>query len=87
IPRPRNSFIIFRTEFARLHTPRTSRSRRGAVKALGRSVSGKAADAWRLLPPEKKQIYQQLAELEKDQHARDYPNYQYRPRRRETAAP
>ncbi|KAJ7781869.1 high mobility group box domain-containing protein, partial [Mycena maculata] len=82
IPRPKNSFIIFRTEFARLHrNPRGSRSKTD-VKVLGRTVSGKAADAWRELPPEQKQRYQRLAELEKEQHAREHPDYQYRPRRR-----
>ncbi|KAJ7117704.1 hypothetical protein C8R44DRAFT_540725, partial [Mycena epipterygia] len=81
IPRPKNSFIIFRTEFARLHTPKANRTRRGDGKAqpVSRSVSGKASDAWNLLRPEEKQIYQRLAELEKEKHARKYPNYQYRP--------
>ncbi|KAJ7140266.1 hypothetical protein C8R43DRAFT_594107 [Mycena crocata] len=84
IPRPKNPFIIFRTEFARLHhNPRGSRPRRVGVKVLGRTVSGKAADAWRMLSPAERQRYQHLAELEKEKHARDYPNYQYRPKRRE----
>ncbi|KAJ7696441.1 hypothetical protein B0H17DRAFT_884994, partial [Mycena rosella] len=82
IPRPKNAFIIFRTEFARLrlHNAQGSpRSRRGVPQPVGRTVSGKAADVWHSLPPEEKQRYQRLAELEKEQHARDHPTYQYRP--------
>ncbi|KAJ6565983.1 high mobility group box domain-containing protein, partial [Mycena sp. CBHHK59/15] len=88
IPRPPNAFIVFRTEFAHLHhNPQVSRSRRGnGAKVLGRTVSGKAADAWRLLSPEEKQHYVRLADLEKEKHARKHPNYQYRPKRRENAA-
>ncbi|KAF7356407.1 HMG box domain-containing protein [Mycena venus] len=89
IPRPPNSFIIFRTEYTRLHhNPKGTRSRRDAlrddVKAIA-SVSRKAGDAWRLLPPEEKQRYQHLAELAKEQHARAHPNYQYRPQRHKTS--
>ncbi|KAJ6581817.1 hypothetical protein B0H19DRAFT_1061322 [Mycena capillaripes] len=81
IPRPPNSFIIFRTEFSQRHkNARGSRARRD-VKEIGVTVSRKAADAWRKLSPEEKQPYQRRAELAKEQHARDYPNYQYRPRR------
>ncbi|KAJ7491910.1 high mobility group box domain-containing protein, partial [Mycena latifolia] len=81
IRRPKNPFIIFRSEFARLH--HNPRSRRGGVNPTpGRSVSRKAGDAWRLLSPKEKAHYQHLAELEKEQHARDHPNYQYRPQRR-----
>ncbi|KAJ7509885.1 hypothetical protein B0H11DRAFT_1901250 [Mycena galericulata] len=84
IPRPRNSFIIFRTEFARLHhNPRGTRPRRTSIKTLGRTVSREAGDAWRALPPHEKQKYQRLAELEKERHAILYPDYQYRPKRRE----
>ncbi|KAJ7504175.1 hypothetical protein B0H11DRAFT_1645005, partial [Mycena galericulata] len=80
IPRPRNSFIIFRTEFARLHhNPRGTRPRRTSIKTLGRTVSREAGDAWRALPPHEKHKYQRLAELEKERHAILYPDYQYRP--------
>ncbi|KAJ7019813.1 hypothetical protein C8F04DRAFT_878235, partial [Mycena alexandri] len=78
-PRPPNSFIIFRTEYARLHRNHKSRARRDSIKDLTRTLSGKAADAWRELPPKQKQHYQHLAELAKEKHALEFPNYQYRP--------
>ncbi|KAF7309865.1 HMG box domain-containing protein [Mycena indigotica] len=82
-PRPRNAFIIFRTEFARLHhSPETSKQRRIQNKSSGRTVSGKAADAWNKLSERDRAHYNRLAEIEKEEHARRYPNYQYRPRRR-----
>ncbi|KAJ6519071.1 hypothetical protein C8R45DRAFT_1065874 [Mycena sanguinolenta] len=85
IPRPPNAFIIFRTEYARLHyTPKGARSRRDVSKSLqsGATVSRKAGDAWHLLPPDQKLYYHQLAVQAKKKHAQDYPGYQYRPRRR-----
>ncbi|KAJ7231874.1 hypothetical protein B0H12DRAFT_995525, partial [Mycena haematopus] len=87
IPRPPNAFIIFRTEYARLHyIPKGTKSRRDVKKPmhLGASVSRKAGDAWHLLPPEQKLHYYQLAVQAKKKHGQDYPNYQYRPRRRKT---
>ncbi|KAK7025077.1 HMG box domain-containing protein [Favolaschia claudopus] len=77
IPRPPNSFIIFRAEYTRLH--KKPGARRGDTAVVG--LSRKAADAWHLLPPEEKQRYQQLAEIAKEKHSRAYPNYQYRPQR------
>ncbi|KAJ7625509.1 hypothetical protein FB45DRAFT_921608 [Roridomyces roridus] len=85
IPRPPNPFIIFRTHFARkYHNPQRNRPRRPST--LGRTVSGKAADAWRELPAPEKEKYRQLAEAAKRQHAIDYPDYQYRPQRRTNQA-
>ncbi|KAJ7251420.1 hypothetical protein C8J57DRAFT_987008, partial [Mycena rebaudengoi] len=84
-PRPKNAFIIFRVEFTRLHhSPHHSRARaarRGETKAEGRAVtvSRKAADAWRQLSSSDRKYYQRLAEHEKARHARQYPNYLYRP--------
>ncbi|KAJ6527260.1 hypothetical protein DFH09DRAFT_827249, partial [Mycena vulgaris] len=83
IPRPKNSFMIFRCEFTRLHhNPQGSRSRRNGLRECYRSVSGRASDAWHSLTPLEKQHYQHLADLEKAQHALDYPHYRYRPKRR-----
>ncbi|KAJ7180872.1 hypothetical protein C8R46DRAFT_827606, partial [Mycena filopes] len=81
IPRPPNSFIIFRTEFARLHRNRNRgpRVRRDSIKDLTRTVSAKAGDAWRQLSPAEKLHYKRLADIAKEKHAIEYPNYQYRP--------
>jgi hypothetical protein len=87
IPRPQNSFFIFRTEFSRLYrNSRDKKSRREDSKTTGLPFSRMAGEAWRMLPPEEKRRYHHLAELAKEQHARDYPNYQYRPKRSERAA-
>ncbi|KAJ7656280.1 hypothetical protein DFH06DRAFT_1199116 [Mycena polygramma] len=86
IPRPPNAFIIFRAEFSQLHK-RGGKSRRDDLKSIGVSLSRKASDAWWQLSPKEKQRYQRLAEEAKEQHALDYPNYQYRPKRGDGSLP
>ncbi|KAJ6514920.1 hypothetical protein C8R47DRAFT_1190170 [Mycena vitilis] len=86
IPRPPNAFIIFRAEFSQLHK-RGGKSRRDDLKSIGVSLSRKASDAWWQLSPKEKQRYQRLAEEAKEQHALDYPNYQYRPKRGDGSQP
>ncbi|KAJ7066484.1 hypothetical protein C8F01DRAFT_1123433 [Mycena amicta] len=86
-PRPRNQFILFRLDYVHQHhSLHTSKQRRGANKSLGRTVSGRAAEAWSKLGATERARYAHLAELEKEQHARKYPGYQYRPRRKQPAA-
>ncbi|KAF9023797.1 high mobility group box, partial [Hymenopellis radicata] len=70
IPRPPNSFILFRQEYARLHTnPKTFQS----------NVSKNAGEAWRALSAKDKQHYKDLAAVQKEKHMAKYPDYRFRP--------
>ncbi|KAI0312113.1 high mobility group box domain-containing protein, partial [Amylostereum chailletii] len=77
IKRPRNSFIIFRCDYVRDHSG-TALTGSDKYKRL----SKRAADAWRKLPRAKKAEYVQLSAKEKEEHARLYPDYIYRPNKR-----
>ncbi|EPQ58708.1 hypothetical protein GLOTRDRAFT_127199 [Gloeophyllum trabeum ATCC 11539] len=80
IPRPRNEFIIFRCEYARAHAAH------GAAPITTKSLSLRAAEAWRRLPPPRRAHYRALAAREKEEHERKYPDYRYRPDRKRQAA-
>lgn len=79
IPRPRNAFIIFRCEFARLH----ARYAPGEPNQLitDKTLSKRAGDAWKLLPAAQKVVYKKRAEEEREEHARQYPTYRFNPAR------
>ncbi|KAG0377175.1 Transcription factor Sox-2 [Mortierella sp. AD032] len=73
IPRPANSFLIYRKEhavkYSGLIAPRLS-----AILAV----------AWKNEPPERVQYYAELAEKEKEKHALKYPDYKFTPVKRGT---
>ncbi|KAK0440275.1 hypothetical protein EV421DRAFT_1737347 [Armillaria borealis] len=73
IPRPSNAYIIFRSEFVALHKESLSKTQQKASKLAGA--------AWRQLPKEIKDHYKGLAKERKEEHARAYPGYKYKPRR------
>ncbi len=95
IPRPRNSFIIFRTDFVAKHKKEAEAagvSTAAAVAASSkgqpvaddedgdvRSLSKQASEVWNRMSEAEKAPWQERAELEKRDHARKYPNYRYRP--------
>ncbi|KAK0475786.1 high mobility group box domain-containing protein, partial [Armillaria novae-zelandiae] len=72
IPRPSNAYIIFRSEFVALHKETLSKTQQTASKLAGA--------AWRQLPKEVQIHYKGLAKEGKEQHARAYPGYKYKPR-------
>ncbi|KAJ7165315.1 high mobility group box domain-containing protein, partial [Mycena filopes] len=68
IPRPRNSFFCFRSEFFK------------SVKSQGlhqRVVSRSAAEAWRKMNEVERQPYLVMADAEKARHGVLYPGYRY----------
>ncbi|KAF8903217.1 hypothetical protein CPB85DRAFT_1438453 [Mucidula mucida] len=73
-PRPPNSFILFRQEYARLYA---------GSKTLQSNVSKSAGEAWRALSDEDKQYYKALAAVEKEKHAKKYSDYRFRPQKKE----
>jgi hypothetical protein len=75
IPRPRNAFIIFRTQFSSRY--RTSRDvKRGSANA---HISIAAGEYWRELGVEGQRKFKIQAEIEKAEHRKQYPNYHYTP--------
>lgn len=73
VPRPRNAFILFRSDYVSREQP----SGEGQQNELSK-LAGKA---WKNLPEEEKRPYIEMAAAEKRQHAIDYPNYVYTPGR------
>ncbi|KAF9177459.1 Casanova [Haplosporangium sp. Z 767] len=73
IPRPPNSFLIYRKEHATRYA--------GLVATR---LSTKLAEAWRKETPERRAHYAMLAEKAKQEHAIKYPNYKFTPVKRGT---
>ncbi|KIO23466.1 hypothetical protein M407DRAFT_45884, partial [Tulasnella calospora MUT 4182] len=71
IPRPRNAFILFRTNF--VEESKLTRS----TEADNRNISKIAGAVWRALPPEEKLEWHKKATEEKEMHKQKYPNYKY----------
>lgn len=77
IPRPRNAFILFRSDKCR------------ELKGLERDhrmISRIIAEMWRNGPRAQKEYYKHKAAMEKEKHDRDYPGYRFAPQQR-TAPP
>ncbi|KAI0666229.1 hypothetical protein C8Q78DRAFT_460147 [Trametes maxima] len=75
IPRPRNAFMIFRSQ----HCTNVKESR---VEHDHRMISKILGEVWRKLDDDKKSYYKQLAAEEKREHALRYPNYRFSPQQR-----
>ncbi|KAJ7165201.1 high mobility group box domain-containing protein, partial [Mycena filopes] len=75
IPRPRNSFFCFRSEFFK-----SVKSQRLDQKV----VSCSAADLWRKMDQIEREPYLAMAEAEKARHGVLYPEYRYTPRQKKT---
>ncbi|CAO3573318.1 unnamed protein product [Mortierella alpina] len=73
IPRPPNSFLIYRKEHAARYA--------GLVAT---ELSTKLAQAWKVESPERRNHYAMLAEKAKQDHAVKYPNYKFTPMKRGT---
>lgn len=88
IPRPRNAFIIFRCEYSREHSQgaQDAQSDDGASNPTVKTLSKRAADAWKLLPAPERERYKVLADKEREEHARLYPHYRFRPMKRQVSA-
>ncbi|KAF7340129.1 Specific transcriptional repressor [Mycena venus] len=73
IPRPRNAFMIFRSELC------ASGKISKKIEGDHRHISITAAEIWKAYSDEQKQTYHLKAELEKLEHHRLYPNYRFTP--------
>ena len=87
IPRPRNAFIIFRCEYSREHSQaaQDGDEASGVQNPTAKTLSKRAAEAWKQLPSSDKERYKGLAEKEREEHARLYPHYRFRPMRRQVS--
>lgn len=81
IPRPRNSFIIFRCDYTRKNCNGSGDS--GCSDAEKKSLSKRAGEAWKCVPEGVKEHYKGLAEKEKEAHAKQNPEYRFKPQRRQ----
>ncbi|KAF7360788.1 putative transcription factor SOX-14 [Mycena venus] len=75
IPRPRNAFICFRSEYVKAQ--KAASARPGSLDQTVLSCG--AAGAWRALNDEERQPFVVMALREKEEHAIRYPNYRYAP--------
>lgn len=81
VARPRNEFIIFRCEYVRKHSREGKRVRRAPGAEAEKTLSKHAAEAWHHLPPEERMYWKERANAERNEHARRYPDYRYRPKK------
>jgi len=88
IARPRNPFIIFRCEYSREHSRGDGKRvrRPPGSQPVEKTLSKRAAEAWHQLSPEGKNRFKVLADREKEEHARLYPNYRFKPTKRGTVS-
>ncbi|KAL0578197.1 hypothetical protein V5O48_003800 [Marasmius crinis-equi] len=73
IPRPRNEWIIFLTDFCE--------GRKGVVSS-GERASQAASRRWNAMTGAEKAVYVGKAQIELEEHRRKYPGYVYDPARR-----
>lgn len=84
VPRPLNSFMVFRVEYSRQHA---QEQKSGDVKSSSvaeKTLSKRASEAWKKMSAAERQIYKDKAEEIKAEHSRLHPNYRYKPRRKTT---
>lgn len=81
VPRPPNAFIVFRCEYSRVHA---QEHREGDASPVAeKTLSKRAGEAWKKLSVAEQEPYKVRAELAREDHAKRYPNYRYKPRRRQ----
>ncbi|KAF8060971.1 hypothetical protein FPV67DRAFT_315997 [Lyophyllum atratum] len=76
VPRPRNAFMIFRSEF--WANSKISKS----VEHDHRHISRIIGHCWNQLPEEEKDTWRRRAEQEKIEHGEKYPGYRFSPNTR-----
>ncbi|CCF59315.1 hypothetical protein KAFR_0G02830 [Kazachstania africana CBS 2517] len=82
IPRPRNAFILFRQHLHPSLFPKDKEllTTQGSFKTNS-DVSREIGQRWRQLSDEEKKYWQALAQKEKEEHRKKYPDYKYTPRK------
>ncbi|KAL5478929.1 hypothetical protein ACEPAI_2216 [Sanghuangporus weigelae] len=91
VPRPKNSFILFRTEFVAQRTNGETQNSSGSKSDVDddddttQSLSKQASAVWNKMTDEEKKPYVERAKLEKAAHEAKYPHYRYKPVRQNSA--
>ncbi|KIP03272.1 hypothetical protein PHLGIDRAFT_44459, partial [Phlebiopsis gigantea 11061_1 CR5-6] len=78
IPRPRNAFMIFRSDFYKKKPIESS------TEHDHRLISRIIGHCWRKLPEGLRDMYKAQAKAEAEEHKAKYPDYRFRPVHRET---
>ncbi|KAJ7185316.1 hypothetical protein C8R46DRAFT_1060108 [Mycena filopes] len=77
IPRPRNAFICFRSDYVKAQKNAAANSKPKALDQTAMSCG--AGDAWRKMDEGEREPYVLMALAEKAAHALKYPDYRYAP--------
>ncbi|KDR81947.1 hypothetical protein GALMADRAFT_240284 [Galerina marginata CBS 339.88] len=81
VARPRNEFILFRCDYVKKHSREGKRTRRAPGAGGEKTLSKQAAEAWHHLSPEERLYWKERANGERNEHARQHPDYRYRPKK------
>lgn len=76
VPRPRNSFIVFRSYWID--------RQKGSGEGQQNELSKQAGKAWKAMSAADKQKFKEIANQEQKRHKIEHPNYQYTPTPRHT---
>ncbi len=79
VKRPSNSFILYRSAYA-------DRARNFQKSANHQIVSSLAGESWAMEPPEIRKQYDAWAKLERENHAKAFPDYKFQPQTNKSAA-
>nr|GAT48971.1 predicted protein [Mycena chlorophos] len=85
IPRPRNAFILFRSDYARKQ--QLSSALTNVERENQNDLSRSVGRVWRAMSDAERAPWHVMAEEEKKRHAAQYPGYKYAPRARKLATP
>lgn len=84
VPRPLNSFMVFRVEYSRQHAQEQKSGDTKSSSVAEKTLSKRASEAWKKMSQAERQVYKDRAEEIKAEHGRLHPNYRYKPRRKNT---
>ena len=79
VKRPSNSFILYRSAYA-------DRARSFQKSANHQIVSSIAGESWGMEPPEIRKQYDSWAKIERENHAKAFPEYKFQPQTNKASA-
>lgn len=81
MPRPLNSFILYRSAYAeRINEYVSITAQKGDCGGVNhQNVSRLAGESWRVEREEVRRLFEAYARVEKGEHAKAWPGYKYKP--------
>ncbi|EPT02597.1 hypothetical protein FOMPIDRAFT_140591, partial [Fomitopsis schrenkii] len=79
-PRPPNAWILYRIDKLRELAERRDPT---APKRLQPEISKEISELWKAEDPEVKREYERIADIKKQEHQMQYPNYKFQPIKKE----